>query len=199
MRRGHSLDGWETLFVGLAGGLLAHIAPALAAASLLAVMVRLFFANDSDPQAHDLAPLAALGAIALVSMIGGAAATIGATLVWRVGVELATRGGSANTRLLGWAAPAVVLLHVFDAPSLLVVIAACVAGVLGADWIIRRLADWRLDAPMTAGAFLGAQGAVLAPLLLFPAPQDALAGFVAMRLARALTWPAPESRYATAR
>ena len=199
MRRGHSLDGWETLFVGLAGGLLAHVAPALAAAGLLAVMIRLFFAHENDAQAHDLAPLAALGAIALVSMIWGATATIGATLVWRVGVELTTRRGSGNAAPLEWAAPAVVLLRMFDAPSLLVVIAACVAGVVWTDWIIRRLAEWRLDAPMTAGAFLGAQGAVLAPLLLFPTPQDGLAAFVAMRLASALAWPAPEPGYAIAR
>ena len=200
MRRGHSLDGWETLFVGLAGGLLAHVAPALAAAALLAVMIRLFFANENDAQAHDLAPLAALGAIALLSMIWGAAATVGATLVWRVGVELVARRGSANALPLDWAAPVLVLLRIFDAPSLLVVIAACIAGLLWADWIIRRLADWRLDAPMAgAGAFLGAQGATLAPLLLFPTPQDALAAFVAMRLARALAWPALEPGYANAR
>ena len=200
MRRGHSLDGWETLAAGLAVGLLAHVAPALAAAGLLAVMIRLFFANEADAQAHDFAPLAALCAIALISMIGGPQATIGATLVWRVGVELATRRGCEKTLLPELAVPTVVLLHVFDAPSLLVVIATCIAGVLWADWIIRRLAEWRLDAPMAgAGAFLGAQGAVLAPLLLFPTPQDGLAAFVAMRVARALTWPAPESSYATAR
>ena len=46
---------------------------------------------------------------------------------------------------------------------------------------------------------LGAQGAVLGPLLLFPTPQDGLAAFVAMRLARALAWPAPEPGYAIAR
>ena len=200
MRRGHSLDGWETLVAGLASGLLAHIAPALAAAGLLAVMIRLFFAQDSDARANELAPLAALVGIALVAMIGGAAATIGATLVWRVGVELAARRGGGNAALLDWAAPAAVLLHVFHAPSLLVVFAACIAGVLWADWIIRRLAEWRLDTPMAgAGAFLGAQGAVLAPLLLVPTPQDGLAALVAMRLARALTWPAPEPTYAIAR
>lgn len=200
MRRGHSLDSWETVAAGLAAGLLAHVAPAPAAALILAALARQFFVADADTSpAHDLRPLAALGFIALVSLFGGAAATLWATLVWRVGVELAARRGGAAWPL-DWAAPAVAMLHLTDAPPLFVVATACVAGVLWADWIIRRLAEWRLDAPLSGvSAFLGSQGATLAPLLLFPAPQDALAALVAMRLARALAWPATQPLYATAR
>ncbi len=207
MTRGQKLDSWETLAAGLAFGLLTHASPVAAAVLLLAVLAALFRANAEAVTGSDLAPLAALGLVACAAMIGGPHATICAALVWRTGVELRARRGATQEALIAagvhlWAAPAAALLHRFDAPPILVIAALCIAGVAWTDWIIRRLADWRLDAPTpdTSRSFIGAQAAVLLPLLLFPAPQTCLAAVVAMGAARALTWPAPLGlRYVAAR
>ena len=80
--------------------------------------------------------------------------------------------------------------------------ALCVALVAWMDWSVRRLADWRLDSfgARQAQDFLGAQVVVMAPLLLFPAPQTCLVAFIAMRVARVMRWPAIDDlRYVAAR
>lgn len=204
---GQRLGNWETLAVGLAVGLLAHAAPVAAAALLMAVLAFLFRAQSDTAVDAGLAPLASLGLVACAAMIGGPQATIIAALIWRTGVELHARGSVARDAPVAahvhlWAAPAVALLYKVEAPALLVVAALCIAGVAWTDWLIRRLADWRLDAPAAEAArtFFGAQAAILLPLIIFPAPQTCLAALVAMGAARALHWrPAVTLRYATAR
>lgn len=207
MAGGQRLDNWETLAVGLAVGLLAHAAPVAAAVLLTAVLAGLFRAQSDTAVDAGIAPLASLALVACAAMIGGPQATIIAALIWRTGVELHGRGSvvsdapvAANVHL--WAAPVAALLYRVEAPALLVAAALCIAGVAWTDWLIRRLADWRLDAPAAdaARAFFGAQAATLLPLIIFPAPQTCLAALVAMGAARALKWrPAPVLRYATAR
>lgn len=207
MSRGLQLDGRAVLAAGLAVGLLAHAAPVAAAAFLVVVLTFAFRSRGDATADGDIAPLAALALVAGAAMIGGPSATIAAALVWRTTVELqARRDASREAPVIAGmhivSAPAAVLLHRLDAPLLLVVAALCVAGVAWADWLIRRLADWRLDAPAADGAraFVVAQAAVLAPLVIFPAPQTCLAAFVAMGAARAMAWRATtDGRYATAR
>ncbi len=204
---GQRLDNWETLAAGLAVGLLAHAAPAVAAVLLIVVLGGLFGAHADAATDGGLAPLLALGMVACAAMIGGPPATIIAALIWRVSVELHARRGAAQDAPIAanmhlWSAPIAALLYRLDAPALLVAAALCLAGVAWVDWLIRRLADWRLDAPATDAAcsFAGAQAAVLLPLIIFPAPQTCLAALVAIGAARALRWgPAPALRYATAR
>jgi hypothetical protein len=207
MPAAQKLDNWETLATGLAMGLLAHAAPVVAAAMLAVALARLFRADAHTDKPENLAPLAALGGVACAAMIGGAHATIAAALVWRTGVEVLARRGDLRTTDLAanvhlFSAPAAALLYRLGAPDLLVIAALCFAGVAWADWLIRHLADWRLDAADGGGArmFVVAQVATLAPLLIFPSPQTCLAALVAMGAARAITWQAPVvGGYAAAR
>ena len=207
MFRGQFLGGWATLAAGLAVGALAHVAPGLAVALLLAVLAGVFRIYAASATSDDLAPLMALALVACAALIGGPQATIGAALVWRTAVELHIRGSAARVTSIPscvhlWSAPAAALLHRLDAPQIFVVAAVCVAGVAWTDWLIRRLAEWRLDTPAenATRSFVGAQAALLAPLLVFPAPQTCLAALVAMGAARAINWRAlPTVGYATAR
>ena len=207
MAGGQKLDDWETLAAGLAVGLLAHAAPVMAAIVLLGVLAGLFRAHADTATEADLAPLAALGLVAFAAMIGGPGATIGAALIWRAGAELHARNGALGEAPIAasvhlWSAPAAALLYRLDAPQIVVIAALCVAGVAWTDWLVRRLADWRLDAPSSDATptFLGAQAAVLAPIIIFPAPQTCLAALVAIGAARAVTWrTSPALRHATAR
>ncbi len=199
MQRGGRLEGWETLAAGLAAGLLAHAAPWAAAVLLAAAFAALVRANQIV--ADGAAPLLALYVLAVAAILWGVPGAVTAALVWRVGAELVAHGRACLSVHL-WTAPAAALAHRLDLPALLIGGLACIALVAWIDWIVRQLAAWRLDAASSddAGAFVGAQAAVLAPLLIFPTPAASLAMLVATGLARQLRWDAARAgAYATAR
>jgi hypothetical protein len=186
------LDGWETLTAGLIVGLLAHAAPA-ATIAMLCVLAALLV-RRGQIEITGGAPLATFAGVAFAAVAWGAPGAVAAALVWRVSVELGARS-DASLRVHAWTAPAAALAWRLDAPHLLVWGLACIALVAWIDAAVRILADWRLDADTErAGAFLGAQAAVLAPLMIFPTPAACIAAFCAMALARAAAWmarPAP--------
>ena len=199
MQRGGRLDGWETLAAGVAAGLLAHAAPWAACVLLAVAFTALVRANQIV--ADGAAPLLALYVLAVAAILWGVPGAVTAALVWRVGAELAARGRACMSVHL-WTAPAAALAYRLDLPALLAAGLACIALVAWIDWVVRRLADWRLDAAPSGEThtFLGAQASVLAPLLIFPSTTACLAMLVATGLARQLSWHAsPASAYAAVR
>lgn len=187
MARGETPAHWETAAAGLAIGLCAHAAPYVAAALIAALFLHLVRAGRIDLDAR--APLVPLLGVAAAAITLGAAGAVGAALLWRLSVELDAR---TRIRAAAFTAPLAALAWRLGAPDLLAIGLLCIAAVAWIDWLVRRLADWRLDAPDRHDGFLAAQAAVLAPLLVFPDPGASLAAFAAMALARQMRWPASE-------
>lgn len=198
--RARGLNGWEILAAGLGAGLLAHAAPGVAAIALLVGFIALVRADRIDISSGR--QLLTLAGIALAALLWGPTGAVAAALAWRTSVEVAARG-DGGLRAHAWTLPMTAVAWRLGAPELLVAGLACIALVAWLDWIVRVLADWRLDADTEGrvGAFVSAQGAVLAPLLIFPDPTACLIALMAMSLARAISWDAraPAASYAIAR
>lgn len=191
MGREHNI--WTTTVIGLAAGMMCTAAPALTALAL-AGAVGFLHVRDSAPARAHLASLVTLGAIVIAGLIGGPPWTIGAALIWRVTTECRAHSGASPLHFA--VAPAAALALRLDAPDALVLAAACVALVAWIDWIVARLAAWRLETPHEDGRVILAQAALLAPLLLLPAPGAVLAALVATAVAR--TVPTTRPVYAAA-
>ncbi|KAF0187396.1 MAG: hypothetical protein IV086_05675 [Hyphomonadaceae bacterium] len=209
MNRGVEGAEIELMGVAIAAGLLALLAPAATAILLACGIVHVFLTNHlSDRGDMDLAPLMALAGIAFGAAAYGAPGAIGAALVWRSAAEI---GRSRETQGLSeplwlaiayrWAPLSAALLFRLDAPPEATLAVTCVAAVALGDWALRRLAEWRLDAPQPfdTAAYLGSQARVLALVFLIPDAFASLTAFVTLTIARNIEAPrAASPRYAAA-
>ncbi|MDX2233742.1 MAG: hypothetical protein NW200_04520 [Hyphomonadaceae bacterium] len=197
MRRGRHLDPWEMGAAALASGLLAQVAPWLVGLALAAALAALL--RDERIEIRGGAPLLALAGVAAAALLWGGAGAVAAALAWRTVHEVA-QGADPPRAAHVFMAPAAALAYRLECPILLTAGLGCLACVAWLDWIIRRLADWRLASGTQSGdpAFLGAQASSLVILLALPSPLACIAAFATLALVRHVRWPA-RPRYATAR
>ncbi len=206
---GHRRDDGQVEQAGLAiaAGLFALVSPWGAAFVLATVGVA--FAAQARLSAHrtsDVSALLALAGVALCGAAFGWEGAVGAALVWRGWSEIACAPetcGLAEPPWLAvvyrWSPVASALLFRLEAPLVVTVVVASVAGLTLADWALRRLAEWRLGEPQpfdTRG-YMVTQGRVLGIILLLPEPTAALAALTALAAARRVE-QRPQASYATA-
>jgi hypothetical protein len=192
------------LGLAAAAGLLAVVSPECALPALFAVGLALFARGALDVAA-DRSVLVGLAVVALGGVVYGASGAISIALVWRAAAEIA---GSPETQGLTeppwlaiayrWAPLGAALLHQLNAPDVLATPALAAAGLVLADWSLRRLAEWRLGEPQPydTRAYLTSQAQVLAIVLFMPAQEGAVAALVALAFARVWEQGARPSRYA---
>jgi hypothetical protein len=177
----------------LAAGLLALIAPQIAWTMLACGAGALVMQGRSTGYRPDGTIALGLAAMALGGALWGAPGLVAAALAWRALFEI---GAVAESRGLTeppwmafayrWAPVIAALLFRLGAPTPLVLAAAGLAALAATDWALRRLAEWRLGQPQPfdTSAYMASQSRVLLFILAFPAPEAALAAFLAFALAR---------------
>lgn len=190
---------WEAGLVAACVGAAAALAPAPS----LALLAPLGIALAMSALVRDLRPRPIDGAtLALVALVWAAAGQelgLLTALAWRSCAE--TRGWAGAPRapaadpaiaaaLHRWAGVTAALVwRASESPAVGWALAACVA-VIWLDWLIRRLADWRLGELDRDRYQIAAQHLVLVSLIAaLPSIEAALAAITAMALVRKARLP----------
>jgi hypothetical protein len=196
----------EQIGIAVAAGLLALVAPVVAAVLLGAVALGLAAVGWQPDTRLLRGPLPPLVAVAIAGILLGPVGAVAAALSWRALFEVArtreTQGLSEPPWMaMGyrWAPVIAALLYRLNAPDVLVAAAGAIAIIALCDWALRRLAEWRLGEPQPfdTQAYIASQARVTLMVLIFPDPLAGLAAFTALALARA-NEARPQQAYAAA-
>jgi hypothetical protein len=190
---------WEAGAIAAATALAATLAPAPSLALLAPLGIALImsaFVAELRPRAVDAV---ALAAIALIWILAGQTPALLFAMAWRLCAE--TRGW-ARVRDFGvdpaiaaflhrWAGPVAALGWRMSGASAVGLLLMAFAALCWLDWLIRRLAAWRLGEADQGGATDAvARHAIIVGLVALPSSDEAaLAALIAMALARKARLP----------
>jgi hypothetical protein len=191
MATGRNLQLKERIVAALAAGVavsaapettLVMFAPVTAAAALTFPRHELRFASTG---------ILALMLLIAVAAVAGLSPALVAAVIWRAEAELraeraSSADGSAAALLQRYAVAVACAFCVFDAPTSVQTIAWSLAALVMLDWIVRRLADWRIGCldKQASIRFLLHQGVIASLLLFLPSPAAILAALCVWGLSR---------------